>query len=613
VIIESLKLMGWRSYDATGISLNSLKSINLIIGPNNSGKSNLSKYLYSVKSDFYGKLPSGGIAKLSINVDENQTWNWKKNDINSEITISNKNTPTSNSHHHKIKYTTSSHKVTLHCQHSVNEKMAFLKLRVGDKDLFEDTGKILHDINLNEYTDPTEDIDGYFDNSYYWKVFLDSLVFVDPIRHHARNSANQQDFYFDGAKIIEELNALNEDSSNRLKWLSYTSKLKIWLNDILLENITSIDISRKCGLRFEFDSGLLLLLEELGTGVSQIVMLLSYLWINKDAHLNVFLEEPEGNLHPDSVTKLVGIFEKDLSNHRFFITTHSPSLIDCINDNWAVFRIFKKDGASKISCNDNIIKYYETLDALGVKASQILQANTIIWVEGPSDRIYIKKFIDLYSDNMLKEGKDFSFLYFGGTNLASFTLFDDPDQSLINILSSSRRAVLIADSDCKSRTMRDDENFKKYLDDFTQRMDAAIKTTKGIDSSLEDYFKIWITDGREVENYIAKDLMFNTLIGADFIRHSIGKSRLKQDLELIITSASEFSFGPFDSFDSVISVAYAYKNGNGLDAAAQENIALSYANKKVSIARAVIDKLEKKHCNVLDLESKIKELIVFIR
>lgn len=31
------------------------------------------------------------------------------------------------------------------------------------------------------------------------------------------------------------------------------------------------------------------------------------------------------------------------------------------------------------------------LDDLGFKASDLLQSNCVIWVEGPSDRIYIKK------------------------------------------------------------------------------------------------------------------------------------------------------------------------------------------------------------------------------
>jgi len=85
VIIDSLTVRGWRSYDATGITLNNLKSINLIIGPNNSGKSNLSKHLHSNKKQFRGKIQPGELTQKSIKIDQNQTWNWQNNDIYCDI------------------------------------------------------------------------------------------------------------------------------------------------------------------------------------------------------------------------------------------------------------------------------------------------------------------------------------------------------------------------------------------------------------------------------------------------------------------------------------------------------------------------------------------------
>ena len=267
----------------------------------------------------------------------------------------------------------------------------------------------------------------------------------------------------------------------------------------LSEKVTGIDIVGS-DLCLEFESGLSFSLSQLGTGVSQIVMLLSHLWINKDKNLNVFLEEPEANLHPESVIKLVTIFEHELVNHRFFITTHSPSLIDCINSSWAVYRTSKsQSGASRITPNDNVIKYYETLDALGVKASQILQSNAILWVEGPSDRIYLKKWIDIFSDGECLEGKDYSFLYFGGSNLASFTVLDDFDESFINILSTSRKAFLIADSDCSTAEKRKEDSFKKYLESMIDRIRSANNDSSGVEAVVEDYVKVWVTEGREIE------------------------------------------------------------------------------------------------------------------
>ncbi|AMG00714.1 hypothetical protein AL538_23855 [Vibrio harveyi] len=608
--IDSIKLCGWRSYDLNGVYISGLKSINLIIGPNNSGKSNLAKYFNYLKSIASENLNTGTAISVATELDESQTWGWGKEKINCEISLSNDNIFTEDD---KISYTVSENKVTLDCCHDVSSNTSVLNMKVNGKPIFNDSNLICSDLEENTWIDPTDDVAGFSDNEFYWRRFLNSLVFVDPIRHYSRNSNNEQRYYFDGAKIIEELDKLRLDRATPSNWAGYKKQIKQWLTDILSEEVTNIEVVDK-DLNLEFSSGLSFSLDQLGTGVSQIVMLLSHLWINKEVNLNVFLEEPEANLHPEAVVKLISIFEKELINHRFFITTHSPSLIDCLNENWAVYRTLKSpNGASSITPNDNVIKYYETLDSLGVKASQILQANTILWVEGPSDRIYLKKWIDIYSDGELKEGKDYSFLYFGGTNLASFTVLDDVGENLINILSTSRKACLIADSDCSSQADRDDEGFKAYLSSMLNRLRTTNADNAGLDSTLDDYVKVWITEGREIENYICKDLLFDILTSQGFKRESIGQRNNHKKLSLKSTQASDFIFEKFDSFDKAISDCYQLDDNTQLDAPSLSNIALSYASKKVPIAKAVVDKLDKTHCSILDLEDRLKDLVDFIR
>ncbi|MBM6551832.1 ATP-dependent nuclease [Marinomonas ostreistagni] len=608
--IDSIKLSGWRSYDLNGVSIKNLKSINLIIGPNNSGKSNLAKYFNYLKSIASEKLAVGAAISFASELDESQTWNWRKERINCEITLSKDNLITGDE---KVSYKVNENEVRLDCYHDVNSNTSFLNMKVNDKPLFNESNLICSDFENGSWIDPTDYVAGFNDNYFYWRGFLNSLVFVDPIRHHSRNSKNEHSYYFDGAEIIKELDKLRLDRANPSNWAGYKKQIKIWLTDILSEQVANVDVVDK-DLNLEFESGLSFSLDQLGTGVSQIIMLLSHLWINKEVNLNVFLEEPEANLHPEAVVKLISIFEKELINHRFFITTHSPSLIDCLNEKWAVYRTLKlPDGSSSITPNDNVIKYYETLDSLGVKASQILQSNTVLWVEGPSDRIYLKKWIDIYSDGELKEGKDYSFLYFGGTNLASFTVLDDIGDNLINILSTSRKACLIADSDCSSQIERDDEGFKAYLSSMLDKLRTANDNNAGLDSTVEDYVKVWITEGREIENYICKNLLFDILTSKGFKRESIGQKDNYKKLSLKTTQASEFLFGEFDSFDKAISKFYQFEDGSQLDDLSLNNIALHYAGKKVVIAKALVDRLDKTHCSILDLEDKLKDLVDFIR
>ncbi|MED3899851.1 AAA family ATPase [Priestia megaterium] len=98
-------------------------------------------------------------------------------------------------------------------------------------------------------------------------------------------------------------------------------KLEQWLNKILNEEHLHLDPARE-KLRFYIKRGdkeIAAYLSQLGTGVSRLVMLLSFLYLNKDKTLNVIIEEPEGNLHPESVVQLVRIIKENFRNHRFLL------------------------------------------------------------------------------------------------------------------------------------------------------------------------------------------------------------------------------------------------------------------------------------------------------
>lgn len=317
--IDSIRLCGWRSYDLNGVYISGIKSINLIIGPNNSGKSNLAKYFNYLKSIASENLTTGTAITVATELDESQTWGWGKEKINCEILLSNDNIFTEDD---KISYTVSENEVTLDCYHDVSSNTSVLNMKVNGKQIFNDSNLICSDLEANTWIDPTDDVAGFSDNEFYWRSFLNSLVFVDPIRHHSRNSNNEQSYYFDGAKIIEELDKLRLDRATPSNWAGYKKQIKQWLTDILSEQVTNIEVVDK-DLNLEFASGLSFSLDQLGTGVSQIVMLLSHLWINKEVNLNVFLEEPEANLHPEAVVKLIVSVSPTTSKKR----SHSLSVL----------------------------------------------------------------------------------------------------------------------------------------------------------------------------------------------------------------------------------------------------------------------------------------------
>ena len=49
----------------------------------------------------------------------------------------------------------------------------------------------------------------------------------------------------------------------------------------------------------------------------------------------------------------------------------------------------------------------------------ILQANCVVWVEGPSDRIYLKHWIEAVTSELI-EGLHYSIMFYGGRLLSRF-------------------------------------------------------------------------------------------------------------------------------------------------------------------------------------------------
>ena len=162
-------------------------------------------------------------------------------------------------------------------------------------------------------------------------------------------------------------------------------------------------------------------LSESGSGLKTILMVLVYTILIPDVERKkisdyIFMfEELENNLHPSLQRRLLKYIE-DLSTNgaTFFLTTHSNIMLDTFQNNELVniLHVQKIDGKSIIVNSSDNIQKNNILDDLGLRASDLLQSNGIIWVEGPSDRIYLNKWIQLWSNNTLKEGKDYQCVFY---------------------------------------------------------------------------------------------------------------------------------------------------------------------------------------------------------
>jgi hypothetical protein len=281
-------------------------------------------------------------------------------------------------------------------------------------------------------------------------------------------------------KIFEPDNTFSEIVPRRLE----TNQWEIFLNE------------KKKGL---------IPLSKSGSGIKTILLvLLNLLTIPKipgnPTELKNYIfafEELENNLHPSLLRRLYRFIENFVERKQsvFFITTHSNVVIDFFSqsDSAQIIHVTHDGEQAKTETVQHFVGHNAILDDLGVRASDLLQANGIVWLEGPSDRIYFNKWIEIYSNGALHEHRDYECAFYGGAVLSHHQATAPNDEGdFINIFRVNRNAILLADSD---KTNKSCQLKKRVI-----RMKKQIESTRGI---------IWTFKAKEIENYIPPESIQN--------------------------------------------------------------------------------------------------------
>ena len=292
-------------------------------------------------------------------------------------------------------------------------------------------------------------------------------------------------------------------------------------------------------------------ISSLGTGIEELVII-STAAVNFHNQV-VCIEEPELHIHPLLQRKFIEFLQKETDNI-YFIATHSPHILDASSA--SVYHIQLKDKSSTAAhCNTGSDRFQICRD-LGYQASDLLQANSIVWVEGPSDRIYLSAWLSYVASDLI-EGLDFSIMFYGGRLLSHLSADDQLVIDFINLNRLNRNVAVVIDSDKDSDIAS--------VNDTKQRIGTELEQNGGFE---------WVTQGREIENYL--------------------------DDSIYLQAMQKISSVPNSGYESAYSDRCVYSHDGK-----------SRAVNKLKLARAAMELPP--NVDVLDLRAKLEELVAFIR
>lgn len=262
----------------------------------------------------------------------------------------------------------------------------------------------------------------------------------------------------------------------------------------------------------------------LGDGLQTIIIVTFPIFMADESTL-FFIEEPDLAMHPSMQRALIQIMlEKSL--HQYFLTTHSNHFLDMAleSDDISIFQVQKEpinnqETKFKITYANNLLK--SIYQDLGIKNSSVLLANCTIWVEGITDKLYLKAYMKKYLQHLektepkkydtyknFKEDLHYIFAEYQGSNIVHWNFgADELENTKTNVEALCGTALLIADGDIKDKGSR--------VADLTQIMGE----------------RFILLDAKEIENYIPKVILTET---ASYLFEKVFKKKEKAEINLCI-------------------------------------------------------------------------------
>jgi predicted ATP-dependent endonuclease of OLD family len=281
-------------------------------------------------------------------------------------------------------------------------------------------------------------------------------------------------------------------------------------------------------------------IHHLGDGI-QSALILSFLPFVTEEPGFFFIEEPEMLMHPGLQRKLLEFFAS-LERHTFFLTTHSNHFLELTADikNTSIFSLRKsiEEEGDEVSPTFTVEPLnsgnQSSLELLGVRNSSVFLVNATIWVEGITDRLYLRRILALYVDHLRstnnlifepEEDVHFSFVEYGGANIVHWS-FLDLDSPQINVERLCAKAMVVIDGDGAAKLARKKALKDKLGDRFVQLPTREIENLLPFDV-IRDVVLKFEKSTEKLPDFSARD--YKEVYLGEFIETQLlqGKSKRK--------------------------------------------------------------------------------------
>lgn len=276
-------------------------------------------------------------------------------------------------------------------------------------------------------------------------------------------------------------------------------------------------------------------------------LLLVYGAINLLSGENLYLlDEPDAHLHEGRKREMFDLLQQDLNSH-FVVSSHSPTLTKLF-DYEHVILLEKTNDGCKVCYGDVVNTISKLTDGEWKYIEQVMlfeNSRPLILVEGPGDVKYIRKAIEILSEDKseFKKLKVADILHCGGASNIQRTI-----NEIRSSLSENKKIIALFDNDDAGRT-----ELKKAIGKGKDRTDTKTYKKDGI-----IYLKLPKSPGYGskdfvIEDYFSESMMKNVIEAiidnSDDTFNGIPKDlkqKVKDKLELDLDTYNEDALTGFE-------------------------------------------------------------------